>query len=69
MSEPKTREDYIMTFQAPFYSTAEAATLLGVSLKTIHRRISDGSLKASKIGKSYRITKENLIAFVDSTQN
>ena len=69
MSETKTREDYIMTFQAPFYSIDEAAVLLGLSWKTVKRRIEEGSLKASKIGKSYRITRESLIAFIESTQN
>ena len=69
MNESKTREEYIMTFQAPFYTIDEAAVLLGVSWRTIKRRIEDGSLKASKIGKSYRITRENLIAFIESTQN
>lgn len=67
MSETKTREDYIMTLQAPFYSIEEAATLLGVSKKTIYRRVSEGSLKAKKVGRSYVITKENLISFVEST--
>lgn len=56
-----------MTLQAPFYSIEEAATLLGVSKKTIYRRVSEGSLKAKKVGRSYVITRENLTSFVEST--
>ena len=65
MSE-KTRSDYIMTLQAPFYSAEEAALILGFSKKTIYRKIDEGKLKASKIGKSFIITKESLISFVES---
>lgn len=67
--EPKTRQDYIMTLQAPFYTIEETAELLNVSWRTVKRRIEEGKLKASKIGQQYRITKENLIAYIDATQN
>lgn len=67
--EPKTRQDYIMTLQAPFYTIEETAELLSVSWRTVKRRIEEGKLKASKIGQQYRITKENLIAYIDATQN
>lgn len=67
--EEKTRKDYIMTLQAPFYTIGEAAELLSCSWRTIKRRIESGDLKASKIGQQYRITKENLIAYIDATQN
>ena len=65
--EAKTRQDYIMTLQAPFYTIGEAAELLNCSWRTIKRRIEEGKLKASKIGQQYRITKENLIDFIEST--
>lgn len=67
--ETKTRQDYIMTLQAPFYTIEETAELLSCSWRTVKRRIEEGKLKASKIGQQYRITKENLIAYIDSTQN
>ena len=66
--EAKTRQDYIMTLQAPFYTINEAAELLNCSWKTVNRRILDGDLKASKIGKQYRITRENLLDYIESTK-
>lgn len=67
-TEKKTRADYIMSLQAPFYSIDEAAKILGLSWRTIKRRIESGELKAAKIGQQYRISKEDLIAFIESTK-
>jgi len=48
-----------MTFfqknRQPFASIDEVATYLGVSQGTVRRRIKDGTLPATKIGKQIRI--------------
>jgi excisionase family DNA binding protein len=38
-----------------YHSAAEAAARLGVSLRTVRRRIADGSLPSVRIGRSVRI--------------
>ena len=38
-----------------FYSPAEAAARLGVSTKTLRRRISDGTIPAVRIGRLIRV--------------
>ena len=45
-------------------TTAEAATALRVSEADVLKAITDGELKAKKIGESYRISKEALEAFL-----
>jgi excisionase family DNA binding protein len=45
---------------------AEAATILKVSEEDVVAAIEDGSLKAKKLGKAYRISKEALEAFLNS---
>lgn len=51
-----------------FYNLQEIAELLNMNLQTIRKYVRAGELKASKIGKQYIITKENLKAFIDSKQ-
>ena len=64
------REEYVMTLTAPFYSIEEAAAVMGVSGRTIRRRIQTGEIKAGKVGSKYRIAKEELVRFFESsTQN
>jgi len=43
---------------------AEAAAALKVSEEDVLAAIKDGSLKAKKIGKAYRISKESLEEFL-----
>ena len=63
------RADYVMSLKAPFYSIGEVAELLGLSWRTIKRRIESGDLKAAQIGQQYRIDKDDLIAFLESAKN
>lgn len=42
------------------YSAKEAADFLGCHRETIRRAIRSGELKAAKIGKVFRISKEDL---------
>lgn len=43
------------------YTVKEVAEMLKVSTKTIYRYIDSGKLKATKLGKSWRITNKHLI--------
>ncbi|WOO37598.1 helix-turn-helix domain-containing protein [Anaerocolumna sp. AGMB13020] len=47
-----------------FYTIYQVADQLGMSHKTIRSFISDGRLKASKVGKQWRITEAELQSFV-----
>lgn len=44
----------------PYFSTQEAAKILGVSRITVFNRIKKGQLKAIKAGRNYVIAKETL---------
>ncbi len=46
------------------YSAREAADLLGVHVRTIHRHIREGRLEAARVGNRYRITRGDLEAFL-----
>ncbi|MAG28837.1 hypothetical protein CL632_01670 [bacterium] len=43
-----------------FFSTTEAAKILGISRVAVFNRIKNGKIKAEKIGRNYMIPKENL---------
>jgi excisionase family DNA binding protein len=45
------------------YSVSQVADLLGLHVKTVRGYVRDGRLKAVRIGKQYRITREDLEAF------
>lgn len=47
------------------YTVEEVAELMTVTKITVYNWIREGKLKAKKIGKYYRITEENLRAFLD----
>lgn len=47
-------------FGHEFYSSNEAAKLLRCSVKTIRKRIKDGSLSASRVGYSFVIRRDAL---------
>jgi excisionase family DNA binding protein len=42
------------------YSVGEVAELLGLHVRTVRNYVRDGRLKAVRIGKQYRISKEDL---------
>jgi excisionase family DNA binding protein len=45
---------------------AEAAQFMKVTEDGVMAAINDGSLKAKKVGKAYRISKDNLDSFMNS---
>lgn len=51
-----------------FYTPQEAADILKVNVETIRRRIKDKTLKANKMGNRYRISQEDLQAFIEITK-
>lgn len=44
------------------YPVVEAARKLGLSPKTIHRRIADGTLKAKRVGRCWLVSASSLEA-------
>ena len=49
--------------EALTYSIAEAAELIGCHHRTIRRAIAGGGLQAAKLGRVYRISRKELIAW------
>lgn len=52
-----------------YYSTTEAAKILGVSRITIFNRIKSGKLKAEKFGRNYLIPKNQLPTLPSEVSN
>lgn len=52
-----------------FYLVDELAEKLRVNPMTIYRYIKAGKLTASKIGKAFRISKEEFERFINDTRN
>ncbi len=51
-----------------FYLSEELATKLRVNIMTIYRYIKAGKLKAHKIGKEFRISKDEFKRFLKQTE-
>jgi len=51
---------------ADIMTPAEAAQIMKVTEEDIMSAITDGSLKAKKVGKAFRISKDNLESFMNS---
>jgi excisionase family DNA binding protein len=51
-----------------FYTAEELATKLKLNIMTIYRYIKAGKLKAHKIGKEFRIGREEFERFINSTK-
>src|SRR5690349_20737343 len=49
------------------YSVEQVAEQLGLHVRTIRNYVRDGRLKATRIGKQYRITREDLEAFTGTS--
>jgi excisionase family DNA binding protein len=49
--------------QQHYYSAEQVADLLGLHVRTVRTYVRDGRLKATRVGKQYRITREDLAAF------
>lgn len=48
-----------------FYTVEQVSNILNVHPKTVQRYIREGKLRATKIGKSWRITRHNLSNFTE----
>ncbi len=48
------------------YSLAEISEAHGVSVRTLRRAIEAGTLKAAKLGKSYRVRPASLAEWIES---
>jgi len=57
-----------MTEQKEFYTTQELADKLRVNIMTIYRYIKAGKVKAYKIGKEFRIDKEEFNKFLNKVK-
>lgn len=53
---------------SPFLTAEEAAKLLGLHPKTVRRMIREGRLRATRIGKSYRILESDLAQFTGAAR-
>ncbi|MFD8598255.1 helix-turn-helix domain-containing protein [Kitasatospora sp. NPDC059646] len=49
--------------QQEYYSVEDVAGLLGLHVKTVRGYVRDGKLKATRIGKQYRIARADVEAF------
>lgn len=52
-----------------YYSVEQISEMLGVHSKTIQRYIREGKIRASKIGKSWRVSGDDLSRFTEQTSN
>lgn len=55
-----------MTIQ--YYSVEQISEMLNIHQKTIQRYIREGKLRATKIGKSWRVTGHDLSVFTEQTE-
>lgn len=55
-----------METEKDFYTLNEVADKVGLSYYTVHRHIKAGFLKVDKIGRSNRVSQENLDAYLKS---
>lgn len=51
------------------YGVEEVAEILKISPKLVRTYIRGGKLKATKIGKYYRIQKKNLVKLIENGNN
>lgn len=52
-----------------FLTVEQVATSLGLTEKTVRKYINEGELKAFKLGTSWKITKHDLQAFIQTKSN
>lgn len=50
-------------------STQEVARVLGVSARTVRRRINDGELPSVRVGRPHRVRPEDLIAYIEANRS
>lgn len=58
-----------MNYNTSYYSIAEVATLLNLSIKTVRRHIASGELASTKIGNVYRIPKYAVEDFINGNNS
>lgn len=51
---------------SPLLTVAEVADLFRVSSMTVYRLIRSGELPAVRVGRSYRVTQQDLQAYLES---
>ncbi len=49
-----------------YYSVDDVSTMLGIHPKTVRRYITEGKLRAAKLGKQYRISGHDLSVFMEA---
>lgn len=52
---------------ARLLTVAEVASIMRVSRMTVYRLIRRGQLKAIRVGRNYRVTEEDLKAYLESS--
>jgi excisionase family DNA binding protein len=50
----------VSKMENPWFNMQAAAALLGVSERTLQRRIEDGFIKPKKVGREYQLTPKDL---------
>lgn len=55
-----------MVKEQDYYTLKQIAEMWEMNLQTIRIYVKNGELKASKVGKQYIVSKENLKEFVES---
>ena len=50
------------------YTVEECAEILKVTKRTIYKYVNEGSLRASKVGRDWRITDAAIQAFLESLE-
>lgn len=58
----------IIVLSMEFYTAKELAELLKLNIDTIRRYLRTGKIKASKFGKTYRVSDEDLKRFLEETK-
>ncbi|MBP1920959.1 helix-turn-helix domain-containing protein [Youngiibacter multivorans] len=54
-----------MTIDIKFYDIKEVAAILGVTPRTVQTYITDGKIKAMKIGNKWKVKEEDLKKYLD----
>lgn len=49
-----------------FYTISEVADALGLSIKTVRRRVESGDIRSHRFGRSLRISDDDFRAYVAS---
>ena len=65
MITDETKQKLILELKKPYYSIYETAEVLGVHHKTIRNHINHGTLKAAKMGRQWRIAKDDILKYIN----